>query len=320
MKHKVMLIIMASIMTFCSSCDYKDLEEPEFGNVEVVFDYTKVDSIPAAMRVVFYPVSGDAVDMIQQGYSLFDMNKNIKRVELPEGVYDVYTWNNDGENVYEQNLVDRHSVFLTTDLSGFLAVGDDDQKSTSIIDSIYNGQKLRAAADYTVSGIVNNFHVDPLTSRQTVTLSCDSLVKRVNITIKGVGGLGFVSMIKGTLNNVAEEVRVEDGMVNDSVAVNFDCNWNTKEMTVTTSFHVWDIQPSDAELSHKLVLFFWMDDAKVFYPIDITKEVQEAYQKGGRIYNISKEVDINVRQGLGNDGGFDLKFDDWNDVEIEIPM
>lgn len=315
-----MLIIMASIMTFCSSCDYKDLEEPEFGNVEVVFDYTKVDSVPAAMRVVFYPVSGDAVDMIQQGYSLFDMNKNIKRVELPEGVYDVYTWNNDGENVYEQNLVDRHSVFLTTDLSGFLAVGDDDQKSTSIIDSIYNGQKLRAAADYTVSGIVNNFHVDPLTSRQTVTLSCDSLVKRVNITIKGVGGLGFVSMIKGTLNNVAEEVRVEDGMVNDSVAVNFDCNWNTKEMTVTASFHVWDIQPSDAELSHKLVLFFWMDDAKVFYPIDITKEVQEAYQKGGRIYNISKEVDINVRQGLGNDGGFDLKFDDWNDVEIEIPM
>ena len=75
-------------------------------------------------------------------------------------------------------------------------------------------------------------------------------------------------------------------------------------------------------LEHKLVLLVWMDDAKVFIPIDVSEAVWKAIDSGERNVNIeTQNLGIDLRKFIGSsENSFDVIFDDWEEEEEELPV
>ena len=109
------IFVMVGLMT--TACEYKELEEANvFSSVKVNFLWDKVDSIPGAMRVVFYPVDNLAKASMTKGYTFFDLPRSIwpATIQLPAGVYNVVAWNNDYEGVYTSMYNSQEGLYATT--------------------------------------------------------------------------------------------------------------------------------------------------------------------------------------------------------------
>ena len=118
---------------------------------------------------------------------------------------------------------------------------------------------------------------------------------------------------KYVLNNVTE----------DTTVVAFDCHWDIEKGQVMSTFYVWDMEPTGmSRLEHKLVLLVWMDDAKVFIPIDVSEAVWKAIDSGERNVNIeTQNLGIDLRKFIGSsENSFDVIFDDWEEEEEELPV
>ena len=87
---------------------------------------------------------------------------------------------------------------------------------------------------------------------------------------------------------------------------------------VTARFNVWGI---DATLPHTLVLLFWKDDKKVYLPIDITTEVQQAtYSRSRNINIVVDSLDIDIIKYTSPGSSFDIGADDWDDEQTDIGL
>lgn len=317
---KYFFLMVLTAMSICS-CDFKDVDDSGMGYVDVDFDFSKVDSVPKSMKVVFYPVGGIALDMIKQGYTTMDWSLNHKRISLPNGVYNVTAFSIDGEHVFYTDIDIREKLKLITDRFDF---GDITRVATpeSVVDSIYSGSELLYTPNYVVKANENYFYVNDLVETNPLVMKVDSMTSTVKITITGIEGLQFVSNCSGVLGGLAKYGQpLKDGAATDSTAMGFPVVVNAAEKEIKAEFQVWGIDPVDAlgDTQHKLTLFFWMDDAKVFVVKDVTEAMKSARFENGIMY-VDIDIDMNVRESVGGSGGFDINLSPWDEENVDIGM
>lgn len=319
-------VLMLSILAV--SCEYKDIIDEGDGNVMVNFINSKLDSVPESMRVVCWPTEKDGNVMMNQGYTLFDVYNKPSKINIPMGEFVMAAWNNDGEHIAVYNLPEPMKCYLMSEAYYFgsnvrsrLVRSAD--STVSLIDSIYHGSTLQFSADYTVLDRKDTMYVDSRLADQIINFTPENYTVKINLTVNGIKNLGFASDIKGTLGNMAKRKYVLSDVTEDTTVVAFDCHWDIENGKVMSSFYVWDIEPMGmSRLEHKLVLLVWMDDAKVFIPIDVSEAVWKAVDSGEATVNIeTPDMNIDLRKFIGSpENSFDVIFDDWEEEEHELPV
>lgn len=318
-------MVMTITALSLASCKYKDLEDGgeyvcDMKTVTLDFAWEKVDSsaVPGAMRVAFYPADKLTRATLTKGYAFFDLPKTIwpASIQLPAGTYHVTGWNNDVENIITDNYGSRETLFATTPAYQT----KDNVDVFAVLDSIYQGQAVLDHPDYMVHGNEMDVQVLADESEQTVTLHPDSMVVTMEYYVRGIGGLERVRQVRGAINNVAgKRFMAYPNLAEDSVAVMFDCNYNAADSLVYGQLNVFGIEPTDLRdrLQHKLVLFFWMDNGRVYIPIDITKLYATFRKDQSRVVIDIPSLGIDLRNKMESNG-FDVGLDEWDDVNIDV--
>ena len=314
-----MSILTALSITFLSSCDYKALEEntPALTSIHLDFQWQKVDSVPDLMRVAFYTADEITRSNFTKGYTFFDLSKRNwpATIQLPAGLYHVTAWNNDTEHVLTDKYGSQstlHATTLTHNVRSTLDI-------PSVLDSLYNGQRVLDYPDYMVHANQMEYDVK-YTDEQELTLYPDSMVVTVEYKIHGIGGLSWVRQIKGTVNNVAGKRYIAyPNRTEEPVSIMFDGDYTAEDSLVWGKFYIFGIEPTDlAELNHKMVLFFWMDGGKVYLPIDVTN-IFHAYRRDqSKIVIETPSLDIDLRDFISSKNTFNVDLDEWDDVNIDI--
>lgn len=307
------------VMTGMTSCDYKDLiDGTELKNVTVQFAWEDVDSIPDAMRVAFYPADPATMESMPMGYTYYDMPKTIwpATVQLPIGIYHVTAWNNDTEHVLTEKYESQSTLNSTS--PEYNPRGSFD--TPALLDSIYNGQKVLDYPDYMVHANTVDYEVLKGSEMKKLTLQPDSMVVAVDYKIHGIGGLSWVKQIRGAINNVAGRRYIAyDNRTEEPVAVMFDCQYNEEDSLVYGSFYIFGIEPTETKnLTHKMVLFFWMNEGKVYLPIDVTKAVKTYRQENKKILIDIPSLGIDLRDFISSKNTFEVDLEEWSDVNIDV--
>ena len=325
MNKKVYIpIISATIMLLSAgltSCEYKDLDDGSIlSTVTLDFDTNNVGQSPTAMRAVFYPADQLTMSNMTMGYTIFDCPKSNwpTKCVIPAGKYYITTYNNDTGNILIEQMNDRDNIKATT-----FNYARGHQEKPSVIDSIYNNQLVLDCPDYMVHAVANNYHEIEVTpgENKTIKLFPDSMVVKVNFKLKEIKGLDWVRECRGSLNNVAGKRYITpDNVTEDSVAVMFDCNFNPDENTVSGSFYVFGLYPSNSTivLSHKMVMYFWMNKGQIFLPIDVTEVINKAGREGSDVTIEIDDLDINLKDYVSSPNTFDINVDEWTDVNVEV--
>lgn len=300
-----------------TSCEYKPLDDFDDSlmkvNVDIHFDWQNVDSVPGYMRVVFYPE--DKVSYTQ-GYTFFDVLNRDTTVQLPAGIYGINAWNNDCEHVITTGYSEQDKAYATT--GNYSPHGN--AYIPSVLDSIYDRQRVLDYPDYMVHASLRNFVIEDYDytgegdqKRQTVTLTSDSMVVTVDVRLHGIGGLEYCYNIRGAVNNLAgKRYMASPNRTEDQVAIMFDGVKHSEDSLVTSRFWVFGIEPTDMKwLQHKMIFFFWITGNQVYLPIDITNIIA-AYSKDDRYVLIDAFCDLDltqyVRQGST---GMHVDAEDW---------
>lgn len=314
------MIAIATLLTL-SSCEYKDLYEDGYNNVaslKIDFDFSGVDSIPTQFRVALYPADETTQENMTQGYTLYDVpNHKTTLQKVPVGLFHITAWNNDIEHAIpngygSQNTLNVYTPpYATTERHGI----------PDVIDSLYWGQVLYDYPDYMVHANRKNVMVIK-DEEQTVTLKVDSMVVAIDFRIRKIAGLEAVELVKGALNNVAwRRYMAFDNLTEDTITVMFDCSCSPADSTVYGRIHVFGIEPSELEkLNHKMTLFFWLANGKVFVPLDVTKAFALTRKNQKRMTIEIDNLDINLKDLIGTRNTFEVKVNQWEDVFIDISM
>ena len=317
-------IITAAVLLLSaglSSCEYKELDDGSIlSTVTLDFDTQNVGQSPTAMRAVFYPADQLTMTNMTMGYTIFDCPQSSwpTNCKIPAGKYYITAYNNDTENIIVEQMNDRYNMKATS-----LKYARGHQEKPSVIDSIYNNQPVLDCPDYMVHAVANNYHeieVAPGESK-IIKLFPDSMVITVNFKLKDIKGLDWVRECRGSLNNVAGKRYITpENETEDSVAVMFDCNFNPEENTVYGKFYVFGLYPSNSTivLSHKMVMYFWMNKGQIFLPIDVTDIINNAGRQGGDVTIEINNLDINLKDYVSSPNTFDINVDEWTDVNVEV--
>lgn len=315
-----MMAVSALLTTGLSSCEYKDLDDgSELNAVTINFDMeSKIDSVPGSMRVAFYPVDALAKANMNKGYTFFDLPQSIwpTTVQLPAGIYDVVAWNNDTEHVLTNKYGSQVTLHATTPPYNSRGTFD----TPTILDSLYNGQRVLDYPDYMVHATSTEEEILYGAKNQVISLTPDSMVVTVEFKVHGIGGLSWVKQARGAVNNVAgKRFMAYPNRTEDAVAVMFDCQYNDQDSLLYGKFYVFGIEPTELnDLTHKIVFFFWMDAGKIYLPIDVT-DIFAAYRRNqSRIMIEIPSLGIDLRDYVSSKNTFDINFEDWEDVKIDI--
>lgn len=318
-------IINAALLlltTGFSSCEYKDLDNGSALSVVTLdFDTHHVGQSPTAMRAVFYPADQLTMSNMTMGYTIFDCPRSNwpTNCVIPAGRYYITAYNNDTENIIIEQMNDRDNMKATT-----YNYARGHQIKPSVIDSIYNYQPVLDCPNYMVHAVANNYHEIEVTPGESknITLFPDSMILTVNFKLKEIKGLDWVRECRGSLNNVAGKRYITpNNVTEDSVAVMFDCNFNPEENTVYGRFYVFGLYPSNSTivLSHKLVMYFWMNQGQIYLPIDVTEAINNAARQGNNVTIEIDNLDINLKDYVSSPTDtFSINVDEWMDVNVDV--
>lgn len=316
---KIVLTFLSVALTVLTlaSCQYKDLEDESpwarRPAVTLGFEWDAVDSIPAGMRVAFYS-SGEA----SQGYVFYDVLNRDTVIRVAAGTYDVTAWNNDCSHVLTSGYSTRGSVNATTlqySTHGLYVMDE-------ILDSIYNGQRVLDYPDYMVHANVEQFILNSGSETQRLTLHPDSMIFSMDVNVGGIRGLGNVTEARGCINNVpGTRYIAKENVTADSAVVIFDCKVIPEEERVTAHFHLFGLEPTDfPNLEHKIILFFWLQNGRVYIPLDVTNLIRKALSGGYKVKIDIPDLDIDLRDFVTPESGYDVSVEGWDNVVIGVDL
>ena len=315
-----LVLSAALLVATMASCEYQSLEEMnvmERSEFTLSFAHSNVDSIPSSYRVAFYPADDQTRENITNGYMLFDLITGAHKLSLPCGSYKVTAWNHDTEHVLTNGYGTRDMVTATT--QAYRSRGAFD--TPKVVDSLYHGQTILDYPDYMVHANVENFTLQQTEAEQKLILTPDSMVVTVDLNIGGIRGLAEVLEARGSINNVAGKRYIaRDNFTEDSVVVIFDCTCLPEMNTVKARFYLFGLEPSVFPgLDHKVILYFWLNNCKVYIPLDITSLVANARRT--QVLDVHVEdLNIDLREYVSSSSGYEVTIDEWDNIHIGINL
>lgn len=312
-KHIAILLISMLMQ----SCYYVDFFDPyEVQEIPVKFTWADEESTPKSMRVILYPADETTRQRIQQGYTIFDMYSSGKNITLPIGMYNAVSFNTDTENM----LVDGYEKAENLCVSTINYPLDQSRNYNSLLDSLFNGLPLKYCPNYMVSGTVDSFKVNP-SGNEALVIRNSPIVKKVNVeisSIEGLQSLRYVMMSLGPLPCSSKIVNAEESSGNCVLLC--DATSNADSLRVSSTFSMFSLNPSMKEKEHRLVLLFWLNEGNIYIPIEIGK-LEKYYVPEEDTYNIVIDnLNVDLRDSLNKQDGFDIDVSEWEDENIDISM
>lgn len=307
---KAVIIMTVSMLM---GCQYKDLEDYQESNyqqqpVDIHFDWSNVDSIPQRMRVAFYRDDQNSL------YNVYNTGNRDTTVMVNAGQFNVTAWNGALDVTSVESFENRLNVNAVAPKYQIF----NSPRYEQLLDSIFEGQQIIEYPDYMVHATAENIFVDVLNERQRVVIRPDSMVITMNIQIKGIKGLDKCRQVRGALNNVAGRryISYEKKTVTPSTVM-FDATINEKDSTVTASFWVFDLKPTEElkDMSKKkVVIFFWLITGQVYYAFDATNAFADAVQKNKAVLDIKiEDINLDLNDYLQSADAFIVSSEGWSD-------
>lgn len=289
-----------------SACEHKELcfEHPHFSTVRVTFGWDGIAGYdrPEGMRVVFFPKHGGEKWM-------FDFpGGNGGTVRLPEGDYRVISFNYDSELIDWKNEND-HATF------------------TADTREIHSPDKTlsRVTPDYLCGYNVDLFSLEaPGTRTETVLpLHPKTMVCRYTYEVNGLRNLRHVADVRIGLSGMNGSLHMASGMASAKASESLLFGGAVSGEQIKGGCYTFGYSENDGERQlFKLYVKTHSGEMHVL-EVDVTEQVIE----GALMWPIGDvhlviDFDHEIPDGPtgGDDAGFDVDADDWEDVNEDINM
>lgn len=326
-----------------TSCNHKDLcyEHSHGTKLRVVYDWTEApDATCKGMCVFFYSTDHPGA------YYRFDFaNTEGGEIELPEGNYEVITYNNDTEivrfsatNIFESHKAYTRNGDLLEPLYGngvtSNATTDNGERVVVTPDGLWGCHATEVSvSEHGVTYTFTHFD-DRYSSRseasttteasgdQIITLYPHDMLCHYSYEVRNVDNAGHISRVSGALSGMAPSMNLADESLDTekvTLPVPGKADGNTKK--ITGEFLTFGHNPSNSA-SHKMSFFVVMDDGSKYSVkdspnLDVTQQVDTAHNRR-RVHII---IDgLKLPRPLGDDGGFNPTVDDWGVKEEDLPV
>lgn len=310
-----------SYMTVCllalTACEHKDLcyDHPHDKEIRINFDWseTRPENIPQVMRVVFH-IPNDDPDVE------YDLPPSGGIVKVPDGVYEILTYDNDNVSAEWDNANDGNietTIFHTPKWKAIPQSGE-----------------IYVAPEHFCSDILPQMVLSDNPGNRSITLVPERKVSLVTYEIHGIRKLERADAIYGTLSGVstefalAEECCVESRVEGEEHTIGFEADITDGEITgkfyvLGCGFTLHEVEEHENE--HIFTVYIVNKQGKyISIPVDVTEQLS-CERSYGKV--VDRHLVINLDTEVpdkGNEGGtgsfFDPDVDEWEDVEEDIPV
>lgn len=310
MNHVLLAVAVLAVLLL-TSCEHKDLCYDHYHNtkIQVVFDWKNApDATPETMRLYLFPIDGGR----PRTYEFIDYRGG--HVNVPAGRYKALCVNSDTESVLYRGI-DSFDSFEAYAPDGVLSVG------AFLVPRAEGTSEERVAKspDRLYSARLDDLTVELSKENQTVTLYPELSVCRYRVEIRNVSNLQYVSSdgIVGSLSGMSGGLLVgRNELTSAPVTVPFEVI-SDGVSTLTADFLTFG-QTGSSGPAHKLVIYVIMSDgSKNYYTFDVTRQVDEAADP--RDVHILLDG-LPLPKPIVNGGGFQPAVDEWENIDIDVPM
>ena len=310
MNHVLLAVAVLAVLLL-TSCEHKDLCYDHYHNtkIQVVFGWKNApDATPETMRLYLFPIDGGR----PRTYEFIDYRGG--HVNVPAGRYKALCVNSDTESVLYRGI-DSFDSFEAYAPDGVLSVG------AFLVPRAEGTSEERVAKspDRLYSARLDDLTVELSKENQTVTLYPELSVCRYRVEIRNVSNLQYVSSdgIVGSLSGMSGGLLVgRNELTSAPVTVPFEVI-SDGVSTLTADFLTFG-QTGSSGPAHKLVIYVIMSDgSKNYYTFDVTRQVDEAADP--RDVHILLDG-LPLPKPIVNGGGFQPAVDEWENIDIDVPM
>lgn len=309
---RYILLLLLSLL--CVQCRHKELCYSKAVEVEVRFDWSRVqDPHVAGMTTYFYPIDNGSSPV----------RRDFKEpaggtISLQEGRYRVVAFNNSsailqhrGEERYETlESFTRNSNQLT---GALLAQGPP---------SWDEGKTFRLQPEPFYAGRVTETRITPQadgTPRQVITIVMEPRYREVRIRLTNVQGLQGVHGISASMSGAVPGYLIGiDKWAKGSIHHPVVMKWDDHE--VSGDLIVYELIPKADGGRQELTLYIVMTDGKGYtYDFDVTDQVES--QKGEPVVYVTLDEEIKLpRTDEAAHGGLDVTVESWERMYVTIDM
>lgn len=308
---RILHAITVIAVLLLSSCEHKELcdSHSHTAYVQVVFDWKLApDANPETMRLYLFPATGGSAQM----YEFID--KNGGTIKIPAGAYKAVCVNSDTESLLYRN-VDSFEGIEAYATAGALVLRSYAVPRVEGTD----GERVSKSPDKLYSARHDNIVVKDIKEDQTITLFPEMSVCRYRVTVLNVSNLKYVPSdgFSGALTGMSgglllglNQLTPQRNTIPFSVTSDGVSTINAEFLT----FGQTDVDGSQ----HKLVIYVILaDGTKNYYTFDVTAQVDGA--PNPRDVHIVLDG-LPLPKPIVNGGGFQPSVDEWENVEVDVPM
>lgn len=328
---------VVALLALLTACDHKELQTPsnELSQVRVSFDYSDVEKTPSAMRVLFFPMH------FERSAYKFDIPDTGGYVRIPAGDYQVIAYNIDTENVIEEFDNNYNDFRLTT--QGYEVEIEPEEEEAqnktgiSMSRSLFGSKvpKGRGEGNFLLydspewtcvcrtalfkvatSNSSNTNNENPLTLRATTAVCI------VDLTVEGIEGVEYATMVRGTLSGIAAGKYAADGSpTSDPGMVSFVGNIDREAKVIKARFYVWDFQPSyNPDMRQYMNLYIWSNTGNYYMSADVTEVMNGAESAELTLANVKLKLKLTIMEVDEGNSGFKPIIDEWEEQYSEIKL
>ena len=310
MNHLLHTITVCAVLLLIS-CEHKDLcnDLSHTAKIQVVFDWKNaLDATPETMRLYLFPVRGGN----PQAYEFTDCRGGY--ISVPAGRYRTLCVNSDTESVLYRDI-DSFETFGAYAPDGVLNV----RSSSAPRAEGTSGERIAKSPDLLYTDRLDDITIELSGDNRAITLYPKLSVCRYRVTITNVSNLKYISLdnISGALTGMSGGMLVgRNELASDPVTIPFGVVSDSIS-TLAADFLTFG-QNGSGDSVHKLVIYVIMSDgSKNYYTFDVTRQVDDAADP--RDVHIILDS-LSLPKPIVNGGGFQPVVDEWQNVEVEVPM
>lgn len=310
MKHILQAVTLFATLSL-TSCEHKELcyDYSHSARLQVVFDWSNAPgAAPEAMRLYLFPTDGGKSQM----YEFTDCRGGY--ISVPAGNYSALCVNSDTESILYRNMeaFDRFEVYTPEDVLIVRPLPIPRAKGTS-------EEQIVKCPDHLYRAHLDKVIVEGTSASQTVILFPEESVCHYRVEVRNVSNLkdNPVDGIFGTLSGMSGSLLAgRNEHTGTPVTVPFEVA-SDGVSTLTADFLTFG-QMDSGRVPHKLVIYVTMPDgSRNYYTYDVGRQVDEAPDSR----NVHIVVDgLRLPEHIGHGSGFHPDVDEWQNVDVDVPM